>query len=602
MKFPLKQQRSYLHKFIAISVSCFFILFNIFSYASPVYAARPQSFFEQALISSSASSLGGISQLDIKKIETVFSSIKENAASIIEGFLSDPQKIMLEIKADEGVKGDTPVTPVDKAVERFIRELIESQFEPGSVNVIGEEEDSSFDPNNDITFVVDPIDGTPPFLLYLLYRLRLEPHKAPELAEKLEQDFADGTFRTHGAEVEQVDQRGLFGIAFSVLYKGTPVRSLLYAPMYKALSEKGLIVEGKSYSEKSVSVNGKEIPLNLEQGVEEMKLSFPSHRLLVPKLTNLLALFSGKVKEAPSAALVQSLLAIQSLEEVQKHKFASNIFLFPHSYANIWDVILGIHFVRLMGGAAYDIYGSDITQLNLPEIKAKNQGEFKLPTIILSPKSEKARILKALQSDIVRLEKEDPIFLEEVLGVTEKISAKSLGKGVSSSDASVYVLDDLEIPVNVFVHREDIKFFSPEQLDEIFKLAGRNLGQLQVVVTHSGSYDKHPLLNLPNIYFTPQSAKEAAKGIRRAKYNLHLSRTIEPSEDFTLVGDNKFRYPNDENGLLGVALLYTQSQNPLAFLTKYGLRKVDGFFSVVQATLLALVQSHEADLAIARAA
>ncbi len=191
------------------------------------------------------------------------------------------------------------------------------------------------------------------------------------------------------------------------------------------------------------------------------------------------------------------------------------------------------------------------------------------------------------------------VFPERVsgasLGTEDEADAKSLGS------VNVSVLDNLKESINVFIGR-DIDNFSRAQLDEIFKLAARNPKQLQVVVTNAGSYDKQPLLNLPNIHFTPQNAREAAKGIRKAQHNLHLSRTIDPAEDFTLVGDNKFRYPNEENGLLGVALLYTQSENPLAFLTKYGLRKVDGFFSAVGEALLALVQSHEADLAIARAA
>ncbi len=178
----------------------------------------------------------------------------------------------------------------------------------------------------------------------------------------------------------------------------------------------------------------------------------------------------------------------------------------------------------------------------------------------------------------------------------EEVDAQSLGA------VDVSVLDRLKQSTNIFVHGGDINNFSQAQLDEIFKLAARNPKQLQVVVTNAPSYDKHPLLNLPNIHFTPRSAKEAAKGIRKAQHNLHLSKTINPSDDFTLVGDNKFRYPDEENGLLGVALLYTQSDNQIAFLTKYGLRKVDGFFSAVGEALLALVQSHEADLAIARAA
>ncbi len=193
---------------------------------------------------------------------------------------------------------------------------------------------------------------------------------------------------------------------------------------------------------------------------------------------------------------------------------------------------------------------------------------------------------------------------DEEVGSDDEINVDFYGFSLGSKKQpkDVAILDYLKKSLNVFIDGKDIENFSLAQLDEIFKLAARNPKQLRVVVTNAPSYDKHPLLNLPNIYFTPQSEKEAAKGIRKAQHNIHLSRIIDPSEDFTLVGDNKFRYPNEENGLLGVALLYTQSENPLAFLTKYGLRKIDGFFSAVGEALLALVQTHEADLAIARAA
>ncbi len=198
-------------------------------------------------------------------------------------------------------------------------------------------------------------------------------------------------------------------------------------------------------------------------------------------------------------------------------------------------------------------------------------------------------------------ETETPLNGQEPEWLRKDLKGNSLGEE-ESQRAVVAILDNLSQRVNIFIGALDINNFSREQLDEIFKLAARNPKQLRVIVVNAAGYDKHPLLNLPNIYFTPQAELAAGEAIRKAKHNLHLSRMIDPAENFALVGENKFRYANDENGLLGVALLYTQSENPLSFLTKYNLRKVEGFFSSVQETLLALVQSHEADLLLSRAA
>ncbi len=182
--------------------------------------------------------------------------------------------------------------------------------------------------------------------------------------------------------------------------------------------------------------------------------------------------------------------------------------------------------------------------------------------------------------------------------------AKSLGAVVPTiqSKLDITTLSSFKERVNLFINYEDLKNFSREQLDEIFKYALRNKKQLQVVVVNASPFNKHPLLNLPNIYFTSHSEQKASKEVRKAKHNLHLSRTVDPSKDFALIGGNKFRYPNDDNGLLGVALLYTQAKDKNLFLMEYGLKQVDGFFSVVKESLLALIQANESQLLISRAA
>jgi len=185
--------------------------------------------------------------------------------------------------------------------------------------------------------------------------------------------------------------------------------------------------------------------------------------------------------------------------------------------------------------------------------------------------------------------------VQRLIEELQKAKGQSLGENISRALI-------VTKPVNIFLDARDIKAFSLGQINEIFKFAVQNPKNLQVTVANSLGHEKHELLDLPNIRFTPESEVEAAKKVRRAEHNLHLSRTVDPSSDFKLIGANKFRYPNDDNGLLGVALLYTQSENRIAFLMEYGLKQVNGFFSAVNETLLALVQSHQADLVLVRAA
>jgi len=197
---------------------------------------------------------------------------------------------------------------------------------------------------------------------------------------------------------------------------------------------------------------------------------------------------------------------------------------------------------------------------------------------------------------LVRLADVLSVSLELLQGQDSLVKAKSLG-----GEIDVSVLDNLE-PVNIFMDGREMNAFSLGQKEEIVKLAGMNPKNLQIIVANSLGYEKLSELDLPNIIFTPHSEVEAARSYRRARHNLHISVGIDPSKDFTLIGNNKFRYPNEETGFLAVALLYTQAKNPLAFSLKYGLKRINGFFSSVAQSLLTLVQAHESNLVIAHAA
>jgi len=175
--------------------------------------------------------------------------------------------------------------------------------------------------------------------------------------------------------------------------------------------------------------------------------------------------------------------------------------------------------------------------------------------------------------------------------------ANSLG-----TEIDISVLGNLEEPVNVFMDGREINALSLGQKEEMFKLAGMNPKKLTIVVANALGYEKPPELDLPNIIFTPQSEVEASRTVRRAEHNLHMSIGVDPAKEFTLIRDNKFRYPDDESGFLAVALLYTQSKNQMAFSMKYGLKRINGFFSSVGQALMSLVQEYETGLVIGRAA
>jgi len=360
------------------------------------------------------------------KIESVFEATKAEGKAIVQSFLDDPKKVIVELK-DEALKEASPVTPVDKAVEAFIRRKIKEAFGSEKINIIGEEEDSTYDALRDVTFVIDPIDGTNPFLMYLIHHLRKHPTKAPELLEKLEKDLRKGHIKSHGVGIAEPHQVGLFGIALSVLYKGQPVRSLFYAPFHTAVSEEGLLVEGVSYPKSDLFLNGSSILTQEYNLPESLMGAFPGHKTLVSKLSNFTSLFTGGYKQAPSSVLTQTLLAIASNSIVQQNQFFSHVFLMPYGYAYIWDVVIGIHFTQLMGGVATDLEGNEFSQLDLEAIEQNN---FKLPTVVLTHKKLKDRVLEVLRLDMDVLRTENPEFLKSMFGLSgddEQVAASSLG-------------------------------------------------------------------------------------------------------------------------------------------------------------------------------
>jgi len=205
------------------------------------------------------------------------------------------------------------------------------------------------------------------------------------------------------------------------------------------------------------------------------------------------------------------------------------------------------------------------------------------------------RIIKLnLKTELISVPSEEEMGQEKVMF---GLFGSSLG-----DPALIYTLDHLEQPVNVFIDGREINALSLGQKEEMFKLAGMNPKKLTIVVANALGYEKPPELDLPNIIFTPQSEMEAAGSVRRAEHNLHMSIGVDPAKEFTLIGENKFRYPDDESGFLAVALLYTQSKNQMAFSMKYGLKRINGFFSAVGQALLGLVREHEVGLVIGRAA
>jgi hypothetical protein len=100
---------------------------------------------------------------------------------------------------------------------------------------------------------------------------------------------------------------------------------------------------------------------------------------------------------------------------------------------------------------------------------------------------------------------------------------------------------------------------------------------------------------------TIKGPTEAASLGMRGAFNIAVSKlTSLPA--FDRITKAKFRYADDRPGYLGVALLYSQAKNKVAFLVRNGIKEIEGWLSTVSETLLSMVQEQESQFVIARAA
>jgi len=184
-----------------------------------------------------------------------------------------------------------------------------------------------------------------------------------------------------------------------------------------------------------------------------------------------------------------------------------------------------------------------------------------------------------------------------------ELGAASLGTIAKTIDPASLL--ERNKPVNVYIDYNDIDSFSEAQLDEeIIKLTGYGLQNVRVLVPNAPSTENHPKLDLPNVFTRPWSYEAISEFALDTKNNIHLSREITPPASFTKLKDAKFRYANDEHGLLGVALMDSQltEEERNVFRFQYSLHQIDGFFSIVDSALLELSREHTANLVIVRSA
>ncbi len=81
----------------------------------------------------------------------------EEAAQLAQSYYRHHDRLDTEVKPDQSV-----VTAADRAVEALLRQAIAQHF-PGC-NMVGEEDEPDYDPSRSYTFIIDPIDGTVPFV------------------------------------------------------------------------------------------------------------------------------------------------------------------------------------------------------------------------------------------------------------------------------------------------------------------------------------------------------------------------------------------------------------------------------------------------------
>ncbi|ETX04097.1 MAG: hypothetical protein ETSY2_30775 [Candidatus Entotheonella gemina] len=81
----------------------------------------------------------------------------EEAAQLARSYYRHHDRLGTEVKWDQSV-----VTAADRAIEALLRQAIAQHF-PGC-NLVGEEDKPDYDPSRPYTFIIDPIDGTMPFV------------------------------------------------------------------------------------------------------------------------------------------------------------------------------------------------------------------------------------------------------------------------------------------------------------------------------------------------------------------------------------------------------------------------------------------------------
>lgn len=97
-----------------------------------------------------------LSQAQIDEYQAFASRLADAAAAAIEPYFRRPLDV-----TDKGAAGYDPVTIADQAAERAMRELILAEYPQHGI--LGEEEEAVLG-ESDLTWVLDPIDGTRSFI------------------------------------------------------------------------------------------------------------------------------------------------------------------------------------------------------------------------------------------------------------------------------------------------------------------------------------------------------------------------------------------------------------------------------------------------------
>ncbi|GEM_PF-3589656 len=406
-----------------------------------------------------------ISPEDLAKLDRVFRDLEAEGKRIIAHYLEHPEHLGLKMKSEEGQV--SPVTVVDKEIERYIREKAAAEFGADGVNVIGEEENASYDSRRPFTFVIDPIDGTNGFLMFLLYQLRQKPEVMPEFREQLEAQLKD-RIKTYGLDLDKPEDRGFFGINVSVLLHGYPFRSFLYAPYYKAISPDGLLLEANDFDPGRVFYNHEPLmpyligqsTLKDEKGKTKRDGERPRVGFLLKEkgLANYFKHFlDAKIfpdGEIPlvCVCLQYVLFALEKNHLKDAARFRPEVIMLSKTRANLWDVITGIHFARATGKTVLGLDGKVIDQIDIDKLITQGkEGEFKMPTLLFGDEAFiRQSVLPALREDLKAIAREKPELLKKEFGVTAEelegfASGASLGAQVDHKTYSDFTYLEFDL-------------------------------------------------------------------------------------------------------------------------------------------------------------